>query len=174
MKGSSLIFLLTATLFSGTAFGDIHQWTDANGTVHFSDTAPDGVSNVKKIDVRETNIAIQSEMNTNTGGSRMGSSSGNYTAGSPVLAVTSPSDGDVIRNNEGTITVSGSASNVMPGSKVELLMDGSPVATGINNLSATLSNVDRGEHTVVVRVTTNSGQTINSAPVKFTLQRYHK
>lgn len=174
MKGSSLFFLLTAALFSGTAFGDIHQWTDANGTVHFSDTAPEGVSNVKKIDVRETNIAIQSEMNTNTGGSGMRSSGGNYTAGSPVLSVTSPSNGEVIRNNEGVVTVSGSATNVMPGSRVELLMDGNPIATGVNNLSATLTNVDRGDHTVVVRVTTSSGQTISSNPVTFTLQRYHK
>jgi hypothetical protein len=172
MKGSSLFFLLSVALFSGTAFSDIHQWTDANGTVHFSDTAPAGVSNAKKIDVRETNIAIQSEMNT--GGSRVTSSGGQYNIGTPVLAVTSPSDGEIIRSNEGAVTVSGTATNVMPGSKVDLLLDGKPVAEGANNLSASLTNVDRGTHTVEVRVTSNSGKVIKSRPVSFTLQRYHK
>ncbi len=169
MKNSIAILIMTA-FTSTVAFAGIHQWTDANGTVHFSDTPPVNQANVKEIEVREGNVAKGSEMHVNTSRSYSSRSSSDI---NPVLSVTSPTNNEIIRENAGNVVISGQAQNVPMGYKIELKLDGKTVATGGTNLSVRLENVDRGTHTVTMEASGN-GKTFSSNPVSFTLQRFHK
>ena len=94
--------------------------------------------------------------------------------GTPVMTVTQPANDSVIRDNSGNVTVAGQVSNLPGAASAELLMDGNVVATGRENLYANLQNVDRGTHTLIIRVKAAGGKTFESAPSQFTLQRFHK
>lgn len=163
--------ILALAFVAAPAMGDIHKWTDSSGTVHYSDTAPDGV-NAERIDVQQTNVANTSEMNTSTWRYNGGSSGTDM--GTPVMTVTQPANDSVIRDNSGNVTVAGQVSNLPGAASAELLMDGNVVATGRESLYANLQNVDRGTHTLIIRVKAAGGKTFESAPSQFTLQRFHK
>ncbi|MBQ8707081.1 MAG: DUF4124 domain-containing protein [Succinivibrionaceae bacterium] len=170
MKKSLLLFLAATVALSGAASAEIHKWTDANGTVHYSDSAPEGVSGVTKVELQEPNVAKRSEMNIES------RSSGDYhkKVTEPTLTVTSPEDGAVIRDNAGNVTISGSAGNTSHGTKVSLLLDGKEIASGNGGISKHVENLDRGTHVVTMQATLPGGQVYTSKPVTFTLQRYHK
>ena len=162
--------IVVAALLSTAAFADIHKWTDKDGVVHYSDTIPQGMKPgaVKTMKDPEAQV-VKSEMYT----AKPTNEYNKPKAPDPVLAVTSPGNNAFIRDNTGTVTISGTAKNVYGSREPELVMDGKVIAKGYNP-TITLSNVDRGTHTVQMRATGANGKVYASKPVSFTLQRAHK
>lgn len=164
------ISLLVGVLICSSVSAEIHQWTDTNGVVHYSDTIPNGMQShqVKTIEVQDAQT-IKSEMHT-------ARPTGEYNQPKPedpILSVASPSDNEFIRDNTGTVTISGITKNLQPGMNPVLLMDGNVIAKGYNP-SVTLTNVDRGTHTIQIKATDRYGKVYASKTVSFTLQRAHK
>ncbi len=84
----------------------------------------------------------------------------------------SPKAGEVIRDNGGTVNVQLKLEPALQsGHTVEISLDGKPVGSG-KGTSASLTNVDRGSHTVSAVVKNADGATVASAPgVSFELKR---
>ncbi len=171
--------LLTAALVLAAAAaanaGQVVKWTDANGVVHFEAA---GVTNMKAanaevIEVQEAQN-IQSEMH------EYSPSSSSYESAAPArnnvsAYVSSPANGSSVRANDGVVNISGGASGNTSGLVLELSFDGSVVSQGNNAASATLTNVDRGQHTVTVTVKDpSSGKVIATSSSTFTVQKAHR
>ena len=94
-----------------------------------------------------------------------------YTA----LAITAPSNDSSVRDNQGNVTINFQAMpglQTRKGHKFVVTVDGTEVYSGSSTITA-LKNVDRGTHTIGVKIVDTNGNTkISAAPVKFTLQRY--
>ncbi len=164
------IAIIVAALVSSSAFANIHQWTDKDGVVHFSDSVPQGMKleNVKTIDVPEVQV-VKSEMNTVK-------PTGQYNQPqqpTPILSVVAPANDEFIRDNTGTVTIAGQAQNVSGPHEPELLLDGNVIAKGYSPV-VTLTNLDRGTHTVQMKATDANGRVYASKVVSFTLQRAHR
>lgn len=86
------------------------------------------------------------------------------------VTITSPSDGQTIRNSTGEVTVSVNlGSPLRGGQRLEYMMDGKTLYTGPRT-SYRLSNVFRGTHVLTVMLNDGSG-TIKSSPVTFYMHR---
>lgn len=83
-----------------------------------------------------------------------------------------PTPGEVIRDNGGIVQVQLKLEPALQtGHSVEILLDGKSVGSG-RATSASLSNVDRGSHSVSAVIKDDKGSTVASAPaVSFELKR---
>lgn len=171
MKKNILIALVAVFAFSSYATAEIHKWVDKSGTVHFSD-APSADKSVKSevINVQNTNTI---DSNISSSGSSY-SSSNQGSTGKPNLSITSPSE-QLVRENSGNVSVSATVSNSSGTITTKLLVDGQEQdsTTGNGTLSASFSNMDRGEHIISV-VSEQNGNTVASVEKPFTLLRAHK
>ncbi len=94
------------------------------------------------------------------------------TIGYEDFKVTSPSNDATIRDNGGNVPVSLSLTpGLRNGHSIELMMDGQSIGSG-KSTSVTLTEVDRGTHTVQAAVKDNQGKEIaRSNSVIFHLKR---
>lgn len=88
-------------------------------------------------------------------------------------AIVSPANDEGVRDNEGNVTVVAAVEpGLRTGDSIELLLDGQVMASGAGN-SITLAEVDRGTHTLAVRVVDESGAIqVESEPSTFHMIRY--
>lgn len=92
-----------------------------------------------------------------------------------VMEITSPGPGETIRNNPGNISISYRISpSLQPGHLLQLMMDGAVLQPLNGGKVIELENVDRGTHTVHLRVIAReSGEEIQAgSPVSFTILRH--
>lgn len=90
------------------------------------------------------------------------------------LSIISPEDNATVRENTGKVSV---VVDVQPGLAgnhlIRMYMDGNKVGEDLNGRSFSLTNVDRGTHSLKAAVVDASGkQLIESQSVKFTMRRY--
>jgi hypothetical protein len=94
----------------------------------------------------------------------------NISTSSPSVAITSPSSGSTV---SGTTTVSGTASDTVSISSVQLSVDGGPFAnaSGTNNWSFSLNtgSLSNGPHSLTAKVTDAAGVSASSSPLAFTV-----
>ena len=166
------LILLLATAHATAA---IYKWTKPDGSVSYSDRPPvDNASPADLPPVQEITIVPRA-----AGGesAAAGDESGLQGANSGTetytqLAITSPEDQGVVHDNAGNVTVSiNLAPPLQPGDKLAILLDGQQVGQGAGT-SISLSNVERGTHTLQVAVQDTDGHTMIESPtVTFTLLR---
>lgn len=89
------------------------------------------------------------------------------------LNIVTPADDAGLRDNAGNVTVTAEVSpDLQPGHVLELYLDGQLVQSTRSGSVFQLSNVDRGTHTIEVRVADAAGNPlIRSEPRTFHLQR---
>lgn len=159
--------LLILFIFSGLATAaEVYKSVDENGNVIFSDKPS---QDAEKIDVE----GIQTVDSPGVKPFKYTPPKDN--SGAWVykdVKITTPTEGDFIRDNTGSVNISASvapALNTALGHHVEILMDGNKVGSG---LQASLTNVDRGTHSVTAVVKDREGKELaSSAPVSFTMYR---
>lgn len=170
---NKVIFASIYTIFAfcNYANAEIHTWVDKNGTVHFSDSqSADKSVKSKIIDVKESNV-VESNISGNNYNSY---SDQQQNIPKPVINITQPSE-QLIRSNEGNVSILGNVSNASGLTSSTLYVDGVEQQTiyGTGTLSASFSNMDRGEHTISI-VSKYNNSTVASSEKKFTLLRAHK
>lgn len=173
MKKSLILAIMSFFAIGGYANAEIHTWVDKEGTVHFSDTAsPNKADNSKVINVQNTNV-LESELNTNYSSSSSYSSE-QQVAPKPEISIIQPTE-QLIRDNSGNVNIVCSVSGANGLVVSTLYIDGSEqqTITGSGTLSVSLTNVDRGEHTIRV-ISSSNGKEIASSEKSFTLLRAHK
>lgn len=129
---------------------------DANGVLVFSDSpAPDSeeVNFTTRPNVMEaTDATMPAKKQTTT---------------EPFeVAITQPEDQGTVRDNTGSVYVSGRISPMFQrGLRVRLLVDGKPDGEPQNNAVFILRNVERGEHKLQMELFDQNGKLIATSPV---------
>ncbi|MBE0369773.1 DUF4124 domain-containing protein [Pseudoalteromonas aurantia] len=160
-----LLFLGCFVLFSSSVLADskVYRWKDEQGNWVFSDVPRQGAQEIQ-LNKSMTMPAVDTSI-LNTQASQKAIE---YTA-----SITSPNHEQTLRENTGTIYVTGQIQpSFSNGLKVQLTLDGK--ATGPMQTSTTfvLHNVPRGEHSLLLRLYNEQGKVLaQSDPTTFYLHR---
>lgn len=191
LSGLSAGMLVTALLGAGEAAAStkIYRTVDAQGNVVFTDVPPrpDQQGQAVELDEGSTftppptptaeSAPQQSRMSVEQwlGGDgeppapgEEQAAPGNYQA----LEIITPGNDEAVRDNAGNVPVTTRLQpELASGHAMQVLLDGQLAQTG-QTTSFTLTNVDRGTHSVQVRVVDANGNTVMvSNPAVFHLQR---
>ncbi len=163
--------LLLLPLLIAPVNAAVYKWTDSSGQVHYTDQWQEGS---QAVDLPEPSVYTPAPVPsaTQSPGTGAASPAGDY----DLLEVSAPAQDETIRNNEGKVTVGLRLEPTLrQGDVIELFLDGEKVPGGLSTTGATLSNINRGTHTVKARVIDASGQElISSQPISFFLRRESK
>ncbi|GIU11204.1 MULTISPECIES: DUF4124 domain-containing protein [unclassified Shewanella] len=164
--GLVLLLLLATTLAHAT----VYKWVDENGKVHFSDKPVKNAEVVELNENTQNNIKLPDpvvlpDLNT----------ADDTDKASYKLNIASPSEEETIRNNEGEITlIAKSHPQLSPAHEFVLFMDGQQLGSAQKSGLFKLSDIDRGEHSFVVKVLSKNGkQLATTPPRKVFLHRTH-
>lgn len=165
-------FLLLAIglLLALPAAADIYKWTDADGHVVFSDQPHPGAEKLPEKEVPTFNMPAVPAVNPPAESKKPTPSAGYST-----VKIMQPKNNVAFWDTAGEVTVE---TEIKPplhtdlGHKLVLTMDGKPVAQSSGGTTFQLSNVDRGTHTLDLKVENADGKVLtSSAPVTFTIHR---
>jgi hypothetical protein len=174
MRISLAIFSVIFILFCvGNAQAEIYTCKDAKGNTVYTDS-PSGCANAEEVEVDTLPTLIPTKPLVNSNSNRSSNKEEDknvYTE----LVITSPSNDETVRNNQGNLTINFKASPALQsrkGHKYVVTVDGEEVYSGTSTITA-LKNVDRGTHSISVKIVDTNGSTkISATPVKVTLQRF--
>ncbi len=161
------LVLCVALASSAVQAQKVYKIIQPDGTVEFTDVPPPDVP-AQQIEVPPLNI---SKPLAPPPGSSSQSATG-APASYSEFRITRPANGESIRDNAGTVNVDLSLQpKLRRGDKIDLYLDGQSIgggkATGI-----TLTDMDRGSHSIKAVVKNADGQVVaRSNSVTFTLQR---
>lgn len=159
---------LCLVLASGAAQAQtVYKVIQPDGTVEFTDSPPPGEA-AKQIEIPPLNTTEPLAPPT----TRAPSSPDPATQGYSKFRITSPGDGESIRDNAGNVTIGLSLEPALrSGDTIDVLVDGRSAGGG-NETAIMLSDVDRGTHSVQALVKDATGKIVaRSNSVTFTLQR---
>lgn len=162
-----ILLAVCLTLVGLSATAQIYKHVDENGNVTFTDKPSDDAQPVELQTPNSSPPPPQSNYPTPTPPPSTGAVSAYQ------VTINSPANDSIIPNGPGNFSVSASVSpQLAPGNKLQLLVDGT--ANGEPQMSGNwaLTNVFRGEHTLVVNVVDSKGkQVAASGPVKIAVFR---
>lgn len=159
-------FLIMLWAVSGAAETELYKWVDKDGTVHFSDQPTAGAEKIKVKDV-DTIPALKSPP--------AGPESPPAAVTHYEITFTSPKAEETIRDNAGNVNVSVNLTpplNDKSGDTLQFSVDGQPQGDSGMATQLTLTNLDRGTHTVQATVLDGANRPLTSARVTFYLQRF--
>ena len=166
-----LILALLALSVAAHASAAVYKWVQPDGSVIYSDRAP--VENAAPTELP----ALQEIKMPPPPPPSADNATSNQPDQSPAteytkLEITEPADTSAFRDNSGQVNVKLDIEPALQeGDLVSIIMDGKEIGQG-KSTSLSLSNVDRGTHTLQAIVKNSDGSAlISSAPVSFTLQR---
>jgi hypothetical protein len=163
-------FLLCLMLALGTAqAGKIVKYTLPDGQVIYSDKPPPEATSGEEVTVEplQTFSSRPARPRQDTSAKKAPEPQGYED-----FKVTSPTNDATIRDNGGNVRVSLSLTpGLQSGHSIEVMMDGKAIGSG-NSTSVTLTEVDRGTHTVQAAIKDSDGKEITrSNSVIFHLKR---
>jgi len=146
--------LLVLNLYSSPLLAKVYKSVDENGVEHYTDTP--NLDN-KEIKVELTPHSSSGPIIT----PRKRTSTNKQTQSSKTkVSISSPSNDQSVRANDGNITISSSAQPSAPrGSQYQLQFDGAIVQTQSGG-TFSLKQVNRGTHTAVVKLVSRNGRVI--------------
>lgn len=161
------LLLLSLALPAGA---QIYQYQDANGNTVFTNQLPDGQSG-EPVNLPPAN---QVQISAPTAPAQKSPSVAPAKPFYQQLTVVNLPTDEALRANNGTFTVQAQLLPALrPGHSIQLLLDGQPYGTPNASGAFLLSNIDRGDHSLVVQVLQGAQVVQSSAPMTFTVQRVH-
>ena len=161
-------------LCMNSVYAEIYTCKDAEGKTIYTDS-PGGCSDAEEVKVDDLPTLIPTKPITTTSGSKTNTFEQEEKDPYTALTITSPANDSSVRDNQGNMTINFQAMpglQTRKGHKFIVTVDGTEVYSGTSTITA-LKNVDRGTHTIGVKIVDADGSTkISATPVKFTLQRY--
>ncbi|PTA48871.1 DUF4124 domain-containing protein [Shewanella morhuae] len=156
MRSLTLIGLM---LFSMLAQAVVYKWVDKDGKVHYSDELQPNAQIVELKDKTLNQISLPLPK-TDMDDANQAIESIQYQ-----VDITSPSEEETVRNNNGDFEV---VATITPELKGQYLMaiklDGKPIGQPQIGNVFQLKNIDRGQHTLVVDAMTQNGKVFASSP----------
>jgi hypothetical protein len=152
--------LLIALLLAVPALADVYRWTDKDGVIHYTDTPP--VPGAKPVELPALQTfkpdappPLLAPVDPAAAGPVK-----------PTIVITAPAAEDTIRDAEGKVPVSVTAT-MNSGDGIIYLLDGTPQnAKPTPSTALLLSGIERGEHHVGALLVDATGKTLaTAAPV---------
>nr|KJZ09202.1 hypothetical protein TW77_10235 [Pseudoalteromonas rubra] len=158
--------MILCLVYSGSAVSDqkVYRWKDKNGNWVYSDVPKKGSEKVKL----STNMLTMPATDTSILTPNPTTPAVTYKA-----KITAPSDQQTLRENSGSVYVSGLVTpRFANGFQVQLLLDGKPAGPKQTSASFALRDVPRGEHKLQMKVFDDKGMLVaQSAVTTFFLHR---
>ena len=152
--------LLGMLLLTTSSYAEVYKWKDSEGRIHYSDRPVQGAEVVKSIPLTTYNPppvrsrspgAAQKEQEKSISYAQ--------------FAFVSPANNTTVRDNAGNIAVQISLDPPLrQGHSISLTIDGKPLKNPLQATTFTLSNVDRGTHTLQATVVDGEGNILAEAP----------
>jgi len=145
-----------------TAQSQIYKYKDKDGNTVFSDTKPPDAQpeGVEQVELKATNSAAPTATTQRPPAPKTPSAQAKKYSD----RIISPASGSTIPMGPGNFSVT---ANLIPplssGERVQLLVDGAPMGEPQRGGSWQLSNVFRGEHTLIVQRTNSSGDVLHTS-----------
>lgn len=160
------IFLLAAPLLAEES--KIYVWRNVHGELVFSDTPKPGAKEVKH--KPENIIRVTKSIDSSLLETEQQVITDQYD-----VQVKLPKDNATIRDNTGSVFVSGTVQPIFKsGLKIQLLLDNSPYNKPQSHTMFSLKNIERGEHTLQLQLLGGTGKIIAlSKPTTFYMHRVH-
>nr|WP_220753334.1 DUF4124 domain-containing protein [uncultured Shewanella sp.] len=157
---SLIISLILCSMAISNSHATVYRWVDENGKVHYSDEPKGNAEEVELNQNTQNNISVSLPAETES-------------HAKPTEAITyrvrivNPTQEETIRNNQGNFTVVASAAPELPnGYLLALYIDdilyGQPQSGAIFNVT----EVNRGEHNLVVKILTQNGKVLASSSAR--------
>jgi hypothetical protein len=165
MRGLPLLILLGACASAAWAT-TVYKWVDANGVVHFSDQPN---PNAQKIELADA----QTYRSTASSAPPPSPAAAAPATAPPVCVIDSPSAGQVFLDTY-SITGHVTLAHAGPeGSQPTLRLDGLDISALVGPSGTfAMSQVDRGDHTLTLQVTSDHGDvTCQGNPVTFSIRQ---
>jgi hypothetical protein len=163
---------LVLLLIAANAAAAVYKWTTSDGSVIYSDQPP--TKNATPADLPQVQEITIVPPPSSSGEGEEASSQAEASRGVEYtkLTITSPEDQAVLRENSGDVAVSIQLDPALQqGDKVAVILDGKEIGQGAGT-TLTLSNVDRGTHTLQAAVKDADGKTLIESPtISFTVKR---
>ena len=138
-----------------------------DGSVEFTDVPPSS-GNAQQIEVPPLNTAAPLAPPPSTTPPSAAAAAEGYSE----FRITSPGDGEIIRDNAGTVNIDLHIKpSLRAGDKIDLKLDGQAIGGG-RSTAITLTEMERGAHSIQALVKSSQGRVIErSSSVTFTIQR---
>ena len=164
-----VIYLITLLMLAlpGVAADKVYKKINPDGTVEFSDQPAEGSEEVQL--QQAPSIKIEKPKSLDYLYPERGNSNAQIDYS---LKINSPANEETIRDNTGNVTLKGQISPALvSGHRMRWMLDGEVLPERGTTIS--LSNVERGSHTVQMQVVDSDGQVLGSSdPVTFHLRRH--
>jgi len=169
---TSLAVIALAILGPVSVSAEIFRTVDENGNVVFSDVPPSPDQTSESVRVNPVNTFETPEVATPPADA---SANVEVPEVEPYnsLTILAPASDETVRENAGNVTVTVALNpSLRAGDRLVLYMDGKQSQVRAQGTSFRLENIDRGTHTIGVRVLDDAGNVAAEAPTStFTLQR---
>jgi hypothetical protein len=164
-----LMILISATFTLEFLHAEIYVWIDENGNKVYGDE-PKKSDHAKPVELEPLTVLEFPQGSDDV----LEDTPQNITNPYTLLAIISPVADETIRDNSGSVSVSLSIEPALvEGHKIQLYLDGSAFQSPQANMSFTISNVDRGTHTLSASVIDESGKSLmQTQGVSFHLHRF--
>jgi hypothetical protein len=169
MQRFTLLVLLILVLAAGVQAA-VYKWVDAQGVIHYSDRPEEGAVEVQ---LPEPSIYTPRPLPQSKTPSKPASDDSAQSAAYERFTITSPSEGEYLRNATGDVPVSMAlVPDLKPGHRIQLGLDGVGARQTVASTRAVLKEVNRGPHSLSAEVIDEAGAPVISAdPVRFFLFR---
>ena len=168
-----LLIAIAVTSQAVMAAGGIYSWTDESGNLIFGDSPPSTVSatpiDPPKLTVLEgfssryKTDPVSNEKET-MASTPKSSEPGKKTVYSEIKVI-APKKGQSIRANDGDVSVALTLSpKLRSGDRIVITLDGKEFSRSTSRV-ANLTNLDRGEHTLMVSVVNKAARTLVSSEI---------
>jgi Domain of unknown function (DUF4124) len=160
-----------ALSIAASASAAVYKWVQPDGSVMYSDRPPvENAAPAELPGVQEIKMPPPPPPSTDNGSNIQ--SGETQTVAYTKLEIAEPADQSTFRNNAGRVNVKLDVEPALQeGDVVAIFLDGKEIGQG-KSTTLSLSNVDRGTHTLKAIVKNSQGSTvISAAPITFTLQR---
>ena len=173
MKSIRVAIVLCLACVAMGAGERIYKTVDEHGNIVFTDVPPKEGDQSEQVNVVPLNTIdltpAEPPQTLNAPADDMQVTGDYYSE----LAVASPMDDEAIRENSGSLEIAAAVNPpLVPGHRLLLVFDDEPTEIEADQSRFYITNVDRGSHTVAVRVVDRAGNVLKqSEPITFHLQR---
>ncbi len=168
-----IVIFMLASIYIAAANAEIYTCKDAKGNTVYTDS-PNACANAEEVKTDKLPTLIPTKPLSTTSSNRVVKQEEDKNLYNE-LVITSPSNGTTIRDNNGNLTINFRATPALQtrnGHKYIVMVDGAEVYSGTSTITA-LKNVDRGTHSINVKVVDADGSTkISASPISVNLQRF--
>lgn len=151
----------------------VYSYKDSDGNTVYTNERPP--ANINAEQVRLPKIQTAPSQNTSTNNQDPGFKVNESKPTITKVVISGIPDEEALRANNGTFTVSvllQTEARVLPSSyRYQLLLDGKPYGATQSSNSFTLTNVERGDHTIQANIVSNNTVVASSEVESFTVQR---